>query len=888
MSHNRLLIIDGNSLIHRAFHALPQLSTSDGTVTNAVYGFTTMLLKVLQLVEPDHIAVAFDKGRTTFRHESYAEYKAKRTATPPELKSQFPVIKEVLNCMRIPYLELDNYEADDIIGTLACIAASSNLESVILTGDRDALQLVSPRVKVMLTQKGITETEEYDEGRVWDRYGVSPSQLIDIKGLMGDTSDNIPGVPGIGEKTAMKLIQEYGSLEKVVENAAGLPPRWRNKIFEYKDQALLSKKLGTIDCQTPLDFDHQKLHWPGPDYQALLEIFSRLEFKTLVRSIIDKVGNQEGLPGTPQQPSGDNSGTDTYRVDYDTPVTEQALHNLRATAGAADKVALLLEGNRDRGINRAVLVPEKGTVYLLPVREQPAALDLVGDLCACSHPGKLCFNGKQAIWLLHRHNRRLEGLSFDAALAAYLLNPGTSQPVISDLAAQYLNLILPAEDEPALAAGAEILIRLTGILDAKLTELGMDRLYYDVELPLVSILAEMEIDGVAVNPDVLRDMGEETGRQIDQLVLEIYRMAGEEFNINSTKQLGHILFEKLNLPVIKRTKTGYSTDASVLEELAAAHEIVSRILEYRQLAKLKSTYIDGLAALINPYTGRIHTTFHQNVTTTGRLSSSDPNLQNIPIRLEQGRKIRRCFIPRREGNVILAADYSQVELRILAHMSGDINMVDAFIKNQDIHTRTASEVFGVPMDQVTAELRSRAKAVNFGIVYGISDYGLARDIRVSRAEAGDYIRSYFARYSGVKDFISRKIAEAKDQGYATTMLNRRRYLPDLFSSNRMTRAFGERTAVNTPIQGSAADIIKLAMVRINEELKNRGMETKMILQVHDELIFDVPAGELEQAKQMVREYMENALQLDVPLVVDLKTGPNWYDVKKERGHTIIK
>lgn len=880
MSHNRFLIIDGNSLIHRAFHALPPLSTSDGTVTNAVYGFTTMLLKVLQLVEPDYIAVAFDKGRTTFRHESYAEYKAKRTATPPELKPQFPVVKEVLNCMRIPFLELDNYEADDIIGTLTCIAASSNLESVILTGDRDALQLVSPRVKVMLTQKGITETEEYDEGRVWDRYGVTPSQLIDIKGLMGDTSDNIPGVPGIGEKTAMKLIQEYGSLEKVVENAAGLPPRWRNKIVEYKDQALLSKQLGTIDCQTPLEFDHQTLHWPGPNYQALLEIFSRLEFKTLVRSIIDKVGNQEGLPGTPKQPSGDNAGTDTYRVHYDTPATEQALHDLREMAGAADKVALLLEGNRERGINRAVLVPENGTVYLLPVREQPAALDLVGDLCACSRPGKLCFNGKQAIWLLHRHNRRLEGLSFDAALAAYLLNPGTSQTAPSTLAAQYMNLILPVEDEPALAAGAEILSRLTGILDTKLTELGMDRLYYDVELPLVSILAEMEIDGVAINPDVLRDMGEETGRQIDQLVLEIYRLAGEKFNINSTKQLGHILFEKLNLPVIKRTKTGYSTDASVLEELAASHEIVSQILEYRQLAKLKSTYIDGLAALINPFTGRIHTTFHQNVTTTGRLSSSEPNLQNIPIRLEQGRKIRRCFIPRREGNVILAADYSQVELRILAHMSGDTNLVDAFIKSQDIHTRTASEVFGVPMEQVTAELRSRAKAVNFGIVYGISDFGLARDIRVSRAEAGDYIRSYFARYSGVKDFISRKIAEAKDQGYATTMLNRRRYLPDLFSSNRMTRAFGERTAVNTPIQGSAADIIKLAMVRINEELKNRGMETKMILQVHDELIFDVPAGELEQAKQMVREYMQNVLQLDVPLVVDLKTGPNWYDVRK--------
>ncbi len=874
MSHNRFLIIDGNSLVHRAFHALPPLTTADGTVTNAVYGFTTMLLKALQVVEPDHVAVAFDKGRATFRHESYTEYKAKRAATPSELKSQFPLVKEVLNRMRIAVLELDNYEADDIIGTLCRIAQDSSLESVILTGDRDALQLVSPRVKVMLTQKGITDTAEYDEGRVWDRYGVSPSQLTDIKGLMGDTSDNIPGVPGIGEKTSMKLIQEYGSLENVVANASGLAPRWRDKITEYKDQALLSKQLGTIECRTPLEFDHNTLHWPGPDYPALLELFNRLEFKTLVRNLIEKAG-------APEDNAADD-GTDIHRVDYDTPATGQALNKLRATAGAAESIALLLEGDRERGISRAALAPGDGMVYLLPVREQPAALDLAGDLCAVPRPGKLCFNGKEIIWLLHRHNRRLEGLSFDAALAAYLLSPGTAQPTLPDLAAQYMNLILPADGGAALAAGAEVLAGLNGVMDAKLAELGMDRLYYDVELPLVPILAEMEIDGVAVNPEVLRDMGEETGRQIDQLVLEIYRMAGEEFNINSTKQLGHILFDKLHLPVIKKTKTGYSTDASVLEELAASHEIVGKILEYRQLAKLKSTYIDGLTALINPYTERIHTTFHQNVTATGRLSSSDPNLQNIPIRLEQGRKIRRFFVPRQEGNVILAADYSQIELRILAHMSGDPGLVDAFNKNQDIHTRTASEVFGVPMEQVTPEQRGRAKAVNFGIVYGISDFGLARDIRVSRAEAGSYIKSYFARYSGVKDFISRKIAEARDQGYATTMLNRRRYLPDLFSSNRMTRAFGERTAINTPIQGTAADIIKLAMVRINAELKNRGMKTKMILQVHDELIFDVPADELEQVKQMVRDYMENALQLDVPLVVDLKTGPNWYDVKKEK------
>ncbi|MCL2337441.1 MAG: DNA polymerase I [Firmicutes bacterium] len=886
MSHNRFLIIDGNSLLHRAFHALPPLSAGDGIATNAVYGFITMLLKALQLVEPDHIAVAFDKGRATFRHESYAQYKAKRAATPADLKSQFPLVKEVLSRMRIPVLELDNYEADDIIGTLASIAENSGLASVILTSDRDALQLVAPQVQVLLTQKGLTDTVTYDEAKVWERYGVAPAQLTDIKGLMGDASDNLPGVPGIGEKTAIKLIKEYSSLENVVANAAALPPRWRDKIIEYKDQALLCKQLGVIDRQTPLEFDHQTLHWPGPDYPALLEIFNRLQFKTLARKILEQTGGAE-TGGAEEKPAEANAaaadaGQAASRVDYQFPAADQDWQALRTAAGAAGQIALLLEGDREAGVSLAALAPGNSPVYLLPVREQPAAMELIGDLCAAARPGKICFNGKETIWLLHRHNRRLEGLSFDIALAAYLLNPGTAQPTLPDLAAQYLNLLLPAGGTDGLAAGAEHIAGLREIMNAKLGELGMDRLYYEVELPLVPILAAMEIDGVAVNPAVLSDMGEETGRQIEQAVLEIYRLAGEEFNINSTKQLGHILFDKLQLPVIKKTKTGYSTDASVLEELAAAHEIVGKILEYRQLAKLKSTYIDGLAALINPRTKRIHTTFHQNVTATGRLSSAEPNLQNIPIRLEQGRKIRRFFIPRQAGNVILAADYSQIELRILAHMSKDPGLLDAFNKNQDIHTRTASEVFGAPLEQVSPEQRGRAKAVNFGIVYGISDFGLARDIRVNRAEAGKYIKSYFARYSGVKDFISRKIAEAKEQGYATTMLNRRRYLPDLFSANRQIRSFGERTAINTPIQGTAADIIKLAMVRINAELQQRGMKTKMILQVHDELIFDVPADELDQVKQLVRKGMEKALPLDVPLLVDLKTGPNWYDVKKER------
>lgn len=883
MSSKILLIIDGNSLVHRAFHALPPLSTSNGVVTNAVLGFTNMLFKVLEKIGPNHIAVAFDKGKTTFRHETYAEYKATRKSTPLELRSQFPLVKEILQNMRIPTLELENYEADDIIGTLTRMAEDNEMQAMVLTGDRDALQLVSPRVKVLLTQKGISEMQEYDEGKVWDRYGVSPQQIIDIKGLMGDTSDNIPGVPGIGEKTALKLIQEYGTVEDVIANQQKLSTRWRNKINEYCDQAILSKKLATIDCCVPLDIKPEQFDWPGPDYQALLTIFSKLEFKNLIRNIIKKTDAKgEPVDNNDKKTPGDQPELETYRVKYNVLTTEEEFLNLKHLINSSYKeVAVEIFGTRDNGIlDGAALALDSSNIYLLPAPNIPQAIDTLGDICTDPQIKKIFNNSKEAIWILHRHNRQMSGLHFDIELAAYLLNPGMSQNNLSDLALRYLNIVLPTEGQDALAARADVILRLQDILHTKLAELDMDRLYYEVELPLVSVLADMETEGVAVDPEILTSMSVETGQQIERLMDEIHEMAGEKFNINSPKQLGFILFEKLGLPVIKRTKTGYSTDATVLEELASSHNIVQKILEYRQLAKLKSTYIDALFGLIKPSTGRIHTTFHQDVTATGRLSSSNPNLQNIPIRLEQGRKIRKFFVPRQAGNLILAADYSQIELRILAHMSGDPNLVNAFNQGQDIHTRTAAEVFNLPMEKVTPELRSRAKAVNFGIVYGISDFGLSRDIKVSRTEARKYIQSYFERYSGVKKFIDQKIAEAKKEGYVTTLLNRRRYLPDILSSNRITRAFGERTAMNTPIQGSAADIIKLAMVRINNEIKERGMKTRMILQVHDELIFDVPPEELQTAKEMVKEYMENALQLNVPLVVDLKVGPNWYDVRK--------
>ncbi|AEG14207.1 DNA polymerase I [Desulfofundulus kuznetsovii DSM 6115] len=879
MQESTFLILDGNSLAHRAFHAIPHLATSQGVATNAVYGFTNMLLKVLKELKPGLVAVCFDKGKITFRHDHYEDYKAHRPATPDELRPQFPLIKEVLAAMNIPVLEREGYEADDLIGTLVNRAEQAGISSIIVTGDQDTLQLVSPLTRVFLTRKGISELEEYTEGRVWERFGITPAQFPDYKGLVGDPSDNIPGVPGIGPKTAKALLKEYGCLEELVSQVDSLPVRFRDKILPYQEQALLSKRLATIEREVPLEIDVDAFRWPGPDYNRLLALFSRLEFKTLIRAIRQELGQPARV-------------VETYRVTFRVLADQEELSRLVELCRRAGRVAIALSGSRQEGIVAAALglkapgdspeAPYLSIFYLEPgdPASNPAALDTLAGIFRDPDTEKLLHDGKSALWLLQKHGLALNNLAFDTMVAAYLLNPASANQELADLALEHLKVVLPARGEEALAARADVIWRLSELLAEKLRLAEMERLYYEVELPLVAVLADMEMTGVAVDKQYLEEMSRELEIKLAAIAEQIYQLAGEQFNINSTRQLGYILFEKLELPVIKKTKTSYSTDASVLEELAGAHPIVPLVLEYRQLMKLKSTYVDGLAALINPETGRLHTTFHQTVTATGRLSSSDPNLQNIPIRMEEGRKIRRVFIPRREGNLILTADYSQIELRILAHMAGDPNLLEAFRQGQDIHTRTAAEVFGVAITEVTADMRGRAKAVNFGIVYGISDFGLARDINVSRQEARQYIENYFARYAGVKAFIERTIQQAREKGYVTTLLNRRRYLPDLFSANRNVRMFGERTAINTPIQGSAADIIKLAMVRIHRELKDRGLATRMILQVHDELIFDMPAGELPEVSELVRRHMENALVLDVPLVVDMKLGPNWYEVKK--------
>ncbi|MTI83906.1 MAG: DNA polymerase I [Firmicutes bacterium] len=880
MSQNRMLVIDGNSLAHRAFHAIPLLSNSEGIITNAAYGFTTMLFKVLQERKPELVAVAFDKGKITFRHSQYSEYKMHRKATPDELRPQFPLLKDILKAMRIPIFEVDNYEADDLIGAIVTKAEEKNLNCLIVSGDRDVLQLVSPSTTVLHTKKGISQLEEYDEESVKNKFGVTPQYFTDLKGLMGDSSDNIPGVPGIGPKTAAKLLQEYPSIEELLANKEKLPSRWHNKLEEFDQQALMSKELATITREVPVEIDIEKCRWHGPDYPELLQIFSRLEFKSLVKNIIEEMGEK---PVKEDDNDHADSGFSPYTPTYSVAKTEEKLDQLKQKVNNTGKMAVAINQNKQGELTSIALTPAAGENFYVPLDnkvDNEQIPQVLKDLC--SDPGikKYCHDAKRITRLLYFLGVPFENIAFDTMVAAYLLNPGYTGLEVNELALKYLNIVLPSQQEQNTAAIAESIYTMVKILEDKLKENDLFDLYYNVELPLISILARMEIDGVAVDAQKLKEMSAGLKKQIEDIAADIYSLAGEEFNINSTRQLGQILFEKLELPVIKRTKTGYSTDAKVLEELTGSHTIIEKIITHRQLAKLKSTYVDGLTHLVNRTTGKLHTTFHQTVTATGRLSSAEPNLQNIPIRLEQGRRIRKVFLPRKTDNIILAADYSQIELRILAHMSSDAVLSEAFEQQQDIHSRTASEVFGVDMDQVTRDLRSRAKAVNFGIVYGMSEFGLSRDIKVTRAEAKRYIENYFARYTGVQSYIQQTIDEARKNGYVTTILHRKRYLPDIFSPNRNVRNFGERTAVNTPIQGSAADIIKLSMVKVADELKKQNLQAKMILQVHDELIFDVPQEELTSLIKLVRECMENAISLNVPLIVDLKAGPNWYDVKK--------
>lgn len=881
-------MVDGNSLIHRAFHALPLLANGRGIVTNAVYGFTTMFLKVLSEQKPEYVAVAFDKGKPVFRAERYQDYKGQRPETSPLLGPQFDLVKRVLAAMRVPVFELDGYEADDIIGTLVRQAGEQSLESLILTGDRDALQLLAPRVKVLLTRKGISQMEIYAKERVAAEYGLAPEKMADLKGLMGDKSDNIPGVPGIGEKTALDLLHRFGSLEEVLARLDEVPRRKTAELLaEYADQARLSRDLATIDCRVPLEVDWEALRLGEADYPALLEVFRELEFSSLIPEVEARMGARGMAP-----PAGEGVETECFTA-WKALAGPEELRSLSAALAtgsrladyewAEEEAAVFVERDkhgRILAVGLAVPGEVSAAMELAPEVEPGQALSGIAPLLKASNLTLYWHDVKAAAVQLAGADLTVPPPAHDTMIAAYLLDPGTGRYSLPQIAADHLNWQTPGVFGPAgLAAwGAEVILEAAPILEEKLRLAGMNDLYHQVELPLALVLAEMEATGIGVDLAELEKIGTELAEGMEVVAAEIYEMAGETFNLNSPKQLAAILFGKLDIAPLKKTKTGYSTGAEVLEELAPDHPIAAKVLEYRTLMKLKSTYIDGLAPLVNPRTGRLHTTFHQTVTATGRLSSSEPNLQNIPVRLELGRRIRRAFIPR-PGWVMLAADYSQIELRLLAHISGDASLIRAFREGEDIHTRTAAEVLGVTPEEVTYEMRRQAKAVNFGIVYGITDYGLSQDLGISRDQAAAFITRYFDRYPGVREYTRQIVAQARDQGYVTTLLGRRRYLGDLFSSSYTARKFGERTAMNTPIQGSAADLIKLAMVRLAQAMREHGFAARMLLQVHDELIFEVPPEEVADLANLAKNYMETAMELAVPLKVDLQVGPNWYDME---------
>lgn len=866
----KLIILDGNSLIHRAFYALPILTNRNGVFTNAAYGFTTMLLKIIKEQQPNYMVVAFDSGKT-FRHDHYKAYKGHRKATPQELRPQFSLVYKILKALNIATIQLQGYEADDLIGTIAKYAEKKQLNSVIVTGDRDALQLVSEYTTTVITRKGISVLEAYNPSIIQEKFGIEPVQLRDVKGLMGDASDNIPGVPGVGEKTALKLVREYGDLDNIFLNLEKLTPKLAENLGTYKDQGRLSKELGTIECAVPIHIDLASYEYRTPNYSELLEVFSELEFNSLINDVLEAMKLEK----------------EKFQAEINLEIANTYDEALELVINLPDMFACYLVFDKKNYLKANIMAigiawdNKKFVINSSMMQEKELSVILDG-IFGDSTREVIVYDLKSILVAAKIRGINVVAKGIDTVLLAYLLNPSASGYDLLNLSLEYLNMPMVASEEIAeqAAQAATILWDLNKILKEKLIEANLDKLYEEVELPLEWILSEMELQGVKLNKEFLVLMGQELSQAISNLTEEIYAIAGEEFNINSPKQLGVILFEKLGLPPMKRTKTGFSTSAEVLEELAEKHEIVAKILEYRQLVKLKSTYIDGLLALINPGTGKVHTTFNQTITATGRLSSTEPNLQNIPIRLEVGRNLRKAFIPSSPDCVLLAADYSQIELRVLAHIAKDNGLIDAFSKNQDIHTRTASEVFGVSMPEVTQDMRRRAKAVNFGIVYGISDFGLSRDLGIPVSEAKQYIELYFNRYPGVKRYIENIIIKAREQGYVTTLLNRRRYLPEVNSSNRNIRGFGERAAMNTPIQGSAADIIKLAMLEVSDKIKKASLKAKMILQVHDELIFEVPKNELEIAKDIIRCAMEEAYKLDVPLKVDVKVGTNWYDMEE--------
>jgi DNA polymerase I len=874
----KLVLIDGNSIAYRAFFALPLLNNDKGIHTNAIYGFTTMLMKILEEEKPTHLLVAFDAGKTTFRHATFTEYKGGRQKTPPELSEQFPFIRDLLDAFGISRYELENYEADDIIGTLSRVADEEGFKVKVISGDKDMTQLASENVTVCITRKGITDMEIYTPEHIQDKYGLHPNQIIDMKGLMGDQSDNIPGVPGVGEKTAIKLLKEFETLEGLlssIDQVSGA--KLKDKLSEFKEQAIMSKELATITREAPVEVVLPEIEYNGYSYDKVKSIFKELGFN----SLLDKM-----------EPNGiESQQVELEKIQYEIAkdITKEML---------SDHVSLYVEILEDNyhlaPILGLAIVNDNGTYFI----ETETALNssLFKEWAEDESKSKTVYDAKGTEVSLMKRGIHLKGIQFDLLVASYILNPSESLDDIASVARRYNELNVQSNDEfygkgakrrvPPVEIYADhivrkaiVLSRLSNVLVDELKENQQYELFHDLEMPLSLILADMESAGIKVDVNRLKNMNEELAAKLISLESKIHQYAGEHFNINSPKQLGTILFDKLGLSSGKKTKTGYSTSADVLEKLADDHEIIREILDYRQLGKLQSTYIEGLLKVVHPKTDKVHTRFNQVLAQTGRLSSIDPNLQNIPIRLEEGRKIRQAFIPSEKDWVIFAADYSQIELRVLAHIAKDEKLIQAFKDDLDIHTKTAMEVFHVNADEVTSNMRRHAKAVNFGIVYGISDFGLSQSLNITRREAGLFIERYLESYPGVKEYMDDIVRVAKQQGFVTTILQRRRYLPEITSRNFNIRSFAERTAMNTPIQGSAADIIKKAMIDMADRLVFEKLQSRLLLQVHDELIFEAPKDEIEKLKEIVPEVMENAVKLSVPLKVDYSYGPTWFDAK---------
>lgn len=875
---NKLVLIDGNSLSFRAFYALPLLSNKAGIHTNAVYGFAMLLEKILKEEKPNHFLVAFDAGKTTFRHEKYSEYKGGRQKTPPELSEQFPYIRQLLDAYHIKRYELDNYEADDIIGTLSKEADKAGFQTIIITGDRDLTQLATDNVTIYYTKKGVTDVDHYTPDFIAEKYnGLTPNQIIDMKGLMGDTSDNIPGVAGVGEKTAIKLLNQFDTVEGVYEHLDEISgKKLKEKLQNSKEDALMSKELATINVDSPIEVKlEDTLMTHQDEQQEKIELFKKLEFKQLLADI-------------DQSASGEDAIEKTFEI-------ETSFDNVDFTSLKEATIHFELDGGnylRNNILKFSLFTGEKHIV--INADDIINYAELVSWL---ENPNtkKVVYDAKKTYVASHRLGIDIQNISFDIMLASYIIDPSRTisdvQSVVSLYGQSFVKddvsiygkgkkFKVPEDDvlNPYVASITDAIYFAKPNMDKQLEEYNQVELLADLELPLAKILSEMEEIGIYTDVHDLEEMEKEIQEKLDVLIRNIHDAAGEDFNINSPKQLGVVLFETLQLPVIKKTKTGYSTAVDVLEQLQGEHPIIDYILEYRQLSKLQSTYVEGLQKVISD-DQRIHTRFNQTLAQTGRLSSVDPNLQNIPVRLEEGRKIRKAFKPTSKDSVILSADYSQIELRVLAHITQDESMKEAFINGDDIHTATAMKVFGVEADQVDSLMRRQAKAVNFGIVYGISDYGLSQSLGITRKKAKVFIDDYLASFPGVKQYMSDIVKDAKALGFVETLLHRRRYIPDITSRNFNLRGFAERTAMNTPIQGSAADIIKLAMVKFAQKMKETTYQAKLLLQVHDELIFEVPKSEVDSFSEFVEEIMENALQLDVPLKVDSSYGATWYDAK---------